>query len=184
MSRGPNNGREKPLFQPTSKGDIYMKVLKGLAVLLLLAALPMTGIAQKKKELNPWLDCGIGAMIFTETGWAAAISNVIWDFGTTAVISDQSSQNTCNSKKAQTALYIGVNYASLSEETAKGDGKHLRTMLGIMGCDATAQTSVISSVRSEFGRELRSADYAVKTSAAKAEDFYNIVQGSAGQCRI
>jgi Protein of unknown function (DUF3015) len=161
-----------------------MKLLKGLAVLLLLAALPMTGMAQKKKELNPWIDCGIGAMIFTETTWAAVVSNVIWDLGTTAVTSDQSSQNTCNSKKAQTAMYIGVNYASLSEETAKGDGKHLRTMLGMMGCEATQQSSIIGSVRSQFGRELQSADYAVKTSVAKAEDFYNIVQGSAGQCRI
>ena len=161
-----------------------MKLLKGLAVLLLLAALPLTGMAQKKKELNPWIDCGIGAMIFTETTWAAVVSNVIWDLGTTAVTSDQSSQNTCNSKKAQTAMYIGVNYASLSEETAKGDGKHLRTMLGMMGCEATQQSSIISSVRSEFGRELRSADYAVKTSTAKAEDFYNIVQSSAVQCRI
>lgn len=163
-----------------------MKVLKGLAVLLLLGALPVTGMAQSKKELNPWIDCGIGAMIFTETTWAAAISNVIWDLGTTAVISDQSSQNTCNSKKAQTALYIGVNYASLTEETAKGDGKHLRAMLGIMGCDAAAQDGVISSVRSDFSQYLRGSDYVVKTSAAKAEDFYNIVQasGSAGQCRI
>jgi hypothetical protein len=163
-----------------------MKVLKGLAVLLLLGALPVTGMAQSKKELNPWIDCGIGAMIFTETDWAAAISNVIWDLGTTAVTSDQSSQNTCNSKKAQTALYIGVNYASLTEETAKGDGKHLRAMLDIMGCDAAAQGGVISSVRSGFSQYLQGSDYVVKTSAAKAEDFYNIVQasGSAGQCRI
>jgi hypothetical protein len=161
-----------------------MKLLKGLALVVLLAAMPMTGMAQKQKELNPWIDCGIGAMIFDETTWAAVISNVIWDLGITAVISDQSSQNTCNSKKAQTALYIGVNYASLSEETAKGDGKHLRAMLGIMGCEATEQSIIIDSVRSEFVRELRSADYAEKTSAAKAEGYYNIVQGSAGQCRI
>src|ERR671915_438621 len=149
-----------------------MKLLKGLAVLLLLAALPMTGMAQKKKELNPWIDCGIGAMIFTETTGAAVVSNVIWDLGTTAVTSDQSSQNTCNSKKAQTALYIGVNYASLSEETAKGDGKHLQAMLDVMGCTA-AREEIIAGTRAQFGQYLGSADYAQKSAAAKAEDFYS-----------
>ena len=41
-------------------------------------------------------------------------------------------------------------------------------------------------MRSDFSQYLRGSDYVVKTSAAKAEDFYNIVQasGSAGQCRI
>src|ERR1700716_1537447 len=100
--------------------------LQKLAVAFLLAAVTMVGMAQgkPKKELNPWIDCGIGAMIFEETTWAAVSSNIIWDLGTTAVISDQSSQNNCNSKKAKTALYIGATYANLSEETVKGDGKH------------------------------------------------------------
>jgi hypothetical protein len=150
---------------------------------MLLAALPMTSFAQKKKELNPWIDCGIGAMIFDETGWAAVVSNVIWDLGTTAVTSDQMSQNTCNSKKAQTALYIGVNYASLTEESAKGDGKHLQAMLDVMGCESASRGAVIASVRSGLGQHLSSPDYLQKSTAAKAEEFYNIVTASS-QCRI
>jgi DUF3015 family protein len=163
-----------------------MKLFKGIAVLLL-ATVPVLGLAQQakpKKELNPWIDCGIGAMIFDETTWAAVSSNVIWDLGTTAVTSDQSSQNTCNSKKAMTALYIGVNYASLAEETAKGDGKHLRAMLDVTGCGSASQVGVIASVRSEFSQSLRNPAYAAMSSSAKAEDFYNIVQSSTEQCRI
>ena len=71
-----------------------MQRILAVVAIILLAALPMTGMAQKKKELNPWIDCGIGAMIFTETNWAAVISNVIWDLGTTAVISGNSTDTT------------------------------------------------------------------------------------------
>jgi hypothetical protein len=168
-----------------------MKKLLKLAATVLLAAVPMLGAAQEKpkKELNPWIDCGIGAMLFEDVTWAAVSSNIIWDLGTTAVISDQSSQNTCNSKKAKTALYIGVTYANLSEETVKGDGKHLHAMLDIMSCEPAAHDSIIGSIRANFGQYLRDGTYAAKSSNAQAEDFYNIVQstisaGYAQQCRI
>jgi hypothetical protein len=163
-----------------------MKALRALGITLLLAAVPLASFAQQanRKELNPWIDCGIGAMIFDETGWAAVISNIIWDLGTTAVISDQSSQNTCNSKKAKTAMYIGATYANLSEETVKGDGKYLHAMLDIAGCDVAAHEAVIGSLRSDFGQYVSEADYAAKSRAAKAEDFYDLVQKSMqGACR-
>jgi hypothetical protein len=171
--------KQKAKPNTTIKGE-EMKGIRNIAVLVLLAALSVTAQAQdkKKKELNPWIDCGIGAMIFTETGWAAVISNIIWDLGTTAVTSDQSSQHTCNSKKAQTALYIGVNYASLAEETVKGDGKHLHAMLDLMGCSA-ARDSIITDTRAQFGEYLGRDDYGQKSDSVKAEDFYNIVMSSA-----
>lgn len=167
-----------------------MSIMRKVVAVMLLAAVPVIGFAQDaKKELNPWIDCGIGAMLFDETTWAAVISNIIWDLGTTAVISDASSQHTCNSKKAKTALFIGATYANLSEETAKGDGKHLRAMLSIMGCESGSHAGIVASVRSQFGLELGDARYAAKTSAAKAESYYDIVQrtisdGYAQQCRV
>lgn len=163
-----------------------MKVLKSLAVAMLLMAVSFSSFAQeKKKDLNPWIDCGIGAMIFDHTDWAAAISNVIWDLGTTAVTSDVSSQNTCNSKRAKMAFYIGATYANLSEETVKGDGKYLHAMLDIAGCDASTQEAVIGSLRSDFARYVSRVDYAGMSKAAKAEGFYDLVQKSAqGVCRV
>lgn len=161
-----------------------MKALKGLAVALLLAAVPMVGMAQdKRKTLNPWVDCGIGGMIFTETGWAAVVSNVIWDLGTTAVISDYSSQNTCGSKKAQSAMFIGATYANLSEDLVKGDGKHLRALLDIRGCEAASHDAIISAVRPQFTQSLRDAGYAAKTSVAKAEAMYDLFEAQSAQCR-
>ena len=165
-----------------------MKALKGLAVALLLAAVPLVGVAQdKRKTLNPWVDCGIGGMIFTEVGWAAVISNVIWDLGTTAVISDYSSQNTCGSKKAQSAAYIGAVYANLSEDIVKGDGKHLRALLDIRGCEAVSHEALISAVRPQFAKSLRDAGYAGQSPAAKGEAMYNLfeanIEAQGAQCR-
>lgn len=166
-----------------------MKALKIAALALLMAAVPMVGSAQdKKKTLNPWIDCGIGAMIFDETGWAAVSSNVIWDLGTTAVTSDQASQNTCNSRKAQMATYIGATYANLSEEAVKGEGKHLHAMLDIMSCEPAARRDIIGSIRKDFAQYLGDAGYVAKPANAKAEDFYNIVNSVAArqgqQCRV
>lgn len=149
------------------------------AFFLLLAVMPTVASAAdsaNNKVLNPWTDCGIGAMIFENITWAAAISNVIWDLGTTAVTSNASSQNTCSGKNAKVAMLIGTTYANLEEETVKGSGQHLQAMLNIMSCDSASHQSIISSVRSEFGQSLRDASYAEKTPLMKAEGYYNIVQ--------
>jgi hypothetical protein len=134
--------------------------------------------AAKTKQLNPWIDCGIGALIFDEAGWAAAISNIIWDWGITGTTSAGLSPHTCNSKNAKTAHFIGVNYAVLAEETSRGDGRHLRAMLEILGCDARAHREIVSSIRSEFGPYLRQAGYLQRSPNAKAEGFYDLVQSA------
>jgi hypothetical protein len=175
--------------------EVSMSMIRNVvaASLLLLAistAVPAADdAAPKKKLLNPWIDCGIGAMIFDETTWAAVSSNIIWDLGTTAVTSDQSSQHTCNSKNAKVAKFIGVTYASLEEETVKGDGQHLHAMLNIMGCDASAHANIISEVRTDLGKSMRNAAYLESAQEAKAEAYYNIVQtriseGHATQCQL
>jgi hypothetical protein len=149
------------------------------AALLLAISVPTASFAAETetvKKLNPWTDCGIGAMIFTDTGWAAAISNIIWDLGITAVTSNYSSQNTCGSSNAKVAMFIGTTYANLEDETVKGDGKHLHAMLDILSCDPASHQTIISSVRSEFGQSISNANYNQKDTLAKAEGYYNLVQ--------
>lgn len=161
-------------------------ILKLVTVAIIAMAIPtviMAEEAQKekpvmKKALNPWIDCGIGAMIFSNTSWAAASSNIIWDLGSTAVTSNASSQNTCNSKKAQMAMFVGTTYANLEEETAKGDGKHIHAMLSLMGCDSKKHREIINSVREEFSKELQSANFSSKSKLVKAENYYNLVKNN------
>jgi len=127
-------------------------------------------------EGNPWTDCGIGAMIFAETPAAAAISNVIWDLGTTAVTSAGTSNNTCEGKKVAAARFVTETYANIEEETVKGKGNHLNAMLNIMGCDAASHSAIIKSVRSDFTHSIQGTSYTDKTSVEKAQQYYGIIQ--------
>lgn len=157
-----------------------MTMLKVMAAAsFLLATLPNIGSADEasnKKVLNPWTDCGIGAMIFSQYPVAAVISNVIWDLGTTAVTSNVSSQNTCAGKNAKVAQFIGTTYANLEEETVKGDGQHVHAMLNIMGCESAAHSNIIRAVRADFSNAVRDTTYSEQSAQVKAENYYNIVQ--------
>jgi hypothetical protein len=160
------------------------------AALFLLISTTTTSFAEEaKKSLNPWTDCGIGAMIFTDTGWAAAISNIIWDYGTTAVTSNVSSQNTCGSSNAKkVAMLIGTSYASLESETVQGGGQHINAMLTALTCAPSSQAQIIQSLKSDFAQSLQSAEHVALTEQAKAEAYYNMVQAKvngqfASQCQ-
>lgn len=112
--------------------------------------LPATVQAQEtKKNLNPWQDCGIGSMVFPDNGTASAISNVIWDLGTTAVTSNVSSQDSCGSTKAKTAMFIEATLPMLEQDIAMGEGEYLNAMLELRGCAVTAQQDVVTVLRAK-----------------------------------
>ena len=149
------------------------------AVVLSLAAAPA---AQAQQKVNPWKQCGIGAMIFDDNGVAAAISNIIWDLGTTAVSSNISSQDSCVGVKVTAAQFINDSIVNIEEETVIGGGEHLTAMLNLMGCEASVHQAVIDDVRADL-------DLSHATSAAKAEAYYlqldNAVNSKfAAQCQV
>jgi len=158
---------------------IKIKCLTKIFVLSL--TLSFVCVAQAGNK-NPWTDCGIGAMIFSETPAGAAISNVIWDLGTTAVTSAGVSEETCEGdKEAVAARFVYEAYASLEEETAKGDGEHVRAMLSMMGCESTSHEGIIGSIRGDFRKVMSEPDYVTKTALAKSEGYYNIVTATVGK---
>ena len=55
---------------------------------------------------NAYTQCGIGAALFPNSGTAAAFSNAIWDFGTTALSSQTSSPSTCAGATTTAAIFI------------------------------------------------------------------------------
>ncbi|OFZ28295.1 MAG: hypothetical protein A2622_04125 [Bdellovibrionales bacterium RIFCSPHIGHO2_01_FULL_40_29] len=122
---------------------------------------------------NLWRQCGIGGMIFRETGWAAITSNIIWDLGTTATTSEISSDGLCEGKAANTAEFINTTYANLEEETAVGSGPHLETMLDIVGCDQAVRPVIIESLRNNLKSEISTVEYSKKSKSEKAESYYN-----------
>ena len=148
-------------------------IVKLLAVLGL--ALSLSAPA-KAEGMNPWVDCGLGAMIFPGTPLGAVISNVIWDLGTTAVTSAGMSKNTCEGKRVKMAMFIGTTYANLEEETVQGDGQHVRAMLNMASCKSSAQGDIMRSVRADFAKSVQNSAYQQKDAMAKAQDYYTLVQ--------
>lgn len=127
---------------------------------------------------NPFADCGIGAALFPTVGWAAAISNVIWDIGTTAVTSATASPETCNGKKAETAQFIIDNFDNLAEETAQGQGEHLTAMLDILGCKAETHSAIVSGIRSDMATVVNGEGYSDQHVLGKASGYYNVVNSA------
>jgi Protein of unknown function (DUF3015) len=127
-------------------------------------------------DLNPWTDCGIGAMVFPTTPVGAVISNVIWDLGSTAVTSNLSSKQTCSGSKAKVALFIGTSYANLADETVQGGGENIASMLNILSCQPAAQAAITQAVRADFAQSLRATDHATLSAQAQAEAYYHLVQ--------
>jgi hypothetical protein len=128
---------------------------------------------------NAWTQCGIGAMIFTKTGWAAASSNIIWDWGTTATTSSSSSPSQCAGSGNKMGVLIYENYANVEEETAAGEGEHLNAMMQLLNCDSSIQADLIKDVRADFLKDVQDSSYNKKTTLEKTESLYNNVMDKA-----
>ena len=130
---------------------------------------------QSFAKTNAWRDCGIGAIVFPDNGSLAAISNIVWDLGTTAVTSQVSSEETCSGAKATTAKFIMETYPVLEEETIRGNGQHVDSMLTMLNCDIDKKSNLTASIRSSLADEMAKVSYVDLTRSEKAEAFYNIV---------
>lgn len=133
-------------------------------------------------DINPWQHCGIGASIFDDNTTAAAISNVIWDSGTTAVTSATISPDTCNSKEVKVAQFIDATYDQLAMETAMGEGEHLAAALGLMNCGVNAQQGVVSQLRTDLQATTAATGYAEQAHEVKAFEFYSSLNQAAANC--
>ena len=146
-------------------------------------------LAQENTDnINPWLHCGIGALIFQNNGTLAAISNIIWDLGTTAVTSKLSSPESCSGNRTGTALFIQQTYPQLAVETAVGNGQHLVAVAELLGCEQSVHASFIRQVRVSMTSDVAQSGYAALSHTEKAEKFFHIVDGLArsefsAQCR-
>ena len=125
-------------------------------------------VTPAQANVNPWQQCGIGAMIFPDNGTAAAISNVIWDLGTTAVSSNVSSVESCKGANVKTAQFIQQTFPILEQEIAQGEGEYISAMLNVRGCDSAAHPQMISTIRNDFAQ----------TSVNDAQALYTLVESN------
>lgn len=135
---------------------------------MLLAA----GQASAREFADIYTDCGLGALIAPKNSAVAAVTNVTWDLGTTAISSNASSADTCNGGKQKTAAFVFQQYAQLEKDLAQGQGKHLTALMDIAGCQAGAA----QTLRASFADSAARPDYAARTRYEQAEDLFNQVQ--------
>ncbi|MBT1450148.1 DUF3015 family protein [Glaciecola sp. XM2] len=142
-------------------------------------ALLSTSALSQQTGPNPYKDCGIGAALFANTPWAAVTSNVIWDVGTTAVVSATASPETCSGSTYKTAVFINETYESLEQDMIQGEGEFIDTLADIMSCDSDTAKALTAEVR----QNIATSDLSIsQTRLEKAESLYlNVMSTNAAK---
>ncbi|MBQ4878710.1 DUF3015 family protein [Pseudoalteromonas luteoviolacea] len=136
-----------------------------------LAALALTVAASANASgPNPYSDCGIGAALFPNSNGGAVSSNIIWDLGVTAITSATMSPETCNAKNTKVAKFIIESYDSLNEDTARGEGQHLNTLLEIAEVSADQKINVVAKLRTNVATSM--ADFDTETTKVEKSQAY------------
>lgn len=137
-------------------------------------------LTAETNQINPWQHCGIGAGIFDDNPTAAAISNVIWDSGSTAVTSATVSPEMCTSKDIQVAEFIDSTYDTLAVETAAGAGEHLNALLTLQGVEGSDRSTVISRLREDLHARTSEEHYAQLSHSDRAFQMYQSLNNASG----
>ncbi len=149
-----------------------------IATAVVSMVLPLTaqaGITQKsgRSVEQIYKQCGIGGMLFGNSSEILAIiSNVTWDLGTTAAISDSMSPDTCNGGNVRAAVLIKESFPSLEANLAAGEGSHLTALADVAGCDSTA------AIRNSYGKYAQTDAYATASKQQNVDVLYNIVSST------
>jgi len=139
------------------------------------ASLTLAQTATAREFADIYIDCGLGAVIAPRTPVVAAITNVTFDLGTTAISSDISSPETCSGGQARMAAFVHDAYESLEVELAAGEGKYLDSLTALAGIEQDDKAAFVQNVRKQFAQSVAAADYTRQTLFTKAETLYNIL---------
>lgn len=140
------------------------------ATAVLLIAGTQSGVAREFADI--YTECGLGAMIAPKNSAVAAVTNVTWDLGTTAISSNISSPDSCKGGQDKKAAFIHDTYPHLEKDLARGEGKHLKTLLAIAGCNARAHGDVARALRQDFGEMVTKSGYTTQSRYEQAKGLY------------
>jgi hypothetical protein len=150
---------------------------KGIKLsLAALTALTLTVSSSQAREFaDIYTECGLGAMIAPNNQAVAAVTNVTWDLGTTAISSNISSEDTCKGGKAKVAAFINDSYENIEKDLASGNGKYLETLANLAKNESQSSDEFIASLRNNFSSIVASNDYSSLTTYEKSEKLYSII---------
>lgn len=143
--------------------------------------------AQQRSFGDVYTDCGLGALIFNQNGTGnetrrilAIISNITWDLGTTAHISNLSSEETCQGNSTTTAAFIYQNHQRLETDLAQGGGDHIAALINHLNC-SEKQEEVITAMRGELSASVDVDGNEQEVAYQKSSTMYNSI---ASACTI
>jgi acyl-CoA synthetase (AMP-forming)/AMP-acid ligase II len=163
-------------------------ILAALAAGAALCAVSTSASAREFADI--YTECGLGSMIAPNNGAVAAVTNVTWDLGTTAVSSNISSPESCKGGQPKKAAFIHEAYPQLAQDLARGNGKHLATLMTLSGCSAQAQPALVVAVRADLAALTARAGYAQQTRFEQARQLFEAMNersaslGATGGCSI
>ncbi|MDA1354306.1 MAG: DUF3015 family protein [bacterium] len=169
--------------------------MKNLKIVLLAALVAVTvsspsfaaaknhNASARGAEIDMWKDCGVGPMIFEDNTKKdrrnSALVNIYTSLGFTpysSTLSSSKSSGTCErSGKVATARFINETYSNVEEESVKGSGTHLTTMLNLMECDTAVHGAIIEDVQSDLAGAIESTDYVNQSNLEKTKTYFNIL---------
>jgi len=151
---------------------------KQLAATLSVLAVGLVAVqpASAREFADIYTQCGLGAMIAPNNEVVAAVTNVTWDLGTTAISSNASSPESCQGGKAKKAAFINDAYPQLAQDLARGRGQHLQTLVALSGCRADVQPALVQAVRADFAQLAAQPQYAQQTRKLQAAALYDALQ--------
>lgn len=152
-----------------------MKDLFALAIICFTVTFSLHSRAQERDFAEIYTDCGIGGLIFQKEKyeWAAVISNIIWDLGTTASSSQITSPETCKGGQPTTAALIYQAYPVVERELSEGRGDYVSAIMDLSGCATEARPAVVDALRAEMSTWVSSDQYAEADRFGKAEFLHN-----------
>lgn len=131
--------------------------------------------SQAREFADIYTECGLGAMIAPRNEAVAAVTNVTWDLGTTAISSNISSEDTCKGGKAKVAAFINDSYENIEKDLASGNGKYLNTLATLAKKDSQTKEEFISTLRSNFSSIVADNKYNNMSTYEKTEELYNTI---------
>ncbi|OQY53880.1 MAG: hypothetical protein DRR08_10110 [Candidatus Parabeggiatoa sp. nov. 2] len=150
-----------------------LKTIKGFSITTLtLLAFSQSGMAREFADI--YTECGLGAIIAPTNRAVAAVTNVTWDSGTTAIISNLSSPDTCNGGQEKVASFIYNSYDVLEKDLASGSGRYLDSLMELAGYESQAPQK-LEVLRNGFAKIVANPSYVDQNRFEKAEALYDLV---------
>jgi len=142
----------------------------------LTVGLALTTQAHAERTMEEiYQECGIGGLIFGESNPTLAfISNVTWDLGTTAAISNAT--DGCNVGSTTTAaIFIHESYDVLASDLARGEGVYLESLTTLLHCGDQTSDAVVTALRNDFGSVIGASGYSSMTDFEKSDALFQLV---------